>query len=54
MGNLKKGRLYSSCMDLLAILGSIASIVGMILTIVYRIKDVRNHKTKKSNRQSKV
>lgn len=52
MGNLKKGRLYRSCMDLLAILGSIASIVGTILTVVYRIMDVRSkkHRTKKSNR----
>ena len=39
-------------MLLLTVLGTLASIVGVILTIVFRIKDKRNHKMKESNRPS--
>jgi hypothetical protein len=37
-------------MLLLTILGSVASIAGLILAIAFRIKDKNNHKTKESNR----
>ena len=40
----------SSYMLLLSILGSIASIIGTILCIAFRIQDSYNHKTKESNR----
>lgn len=39
-------------MLLLTALGTLASIVGVILTIVFRIRDKRNHEMKESNRQS--
>ena len=52
MGNLKKGPLSSSRVSILAVLGSVASIVGLFLAIVFRIRDKRNHKMKESNRPS--
>lgn len=33
-------------------LGSVASIVGLILAVVFRIQDRKNHKMKESNRPS--
>ncbi len=53
MGNLKKGSISSSQVSILAVLGAIASVAGLILTIVFRIQDRRIHKTKESNRQTK-
>lgn len=53
MGNLQKGPLSSSEVIILSMLGSIASIVGLILTIVVMIRDKKKHKTKESNRPSK-
>lgn len=53
MGNLKKGSLSSSRVSILAVLGSIASIAGLVLAITFRIQDRRNHKTKESNRPTK-
>lgn len=52
MGNLKKGLLSSNRVNILAVLGSVASIVGLILAIVFRIQDRKNHKMKESNRPS--
>ncbi len=52
MGNLKERSLSSSSMLLWTILGTLASIAGVILTIVFRIKDKSNHKMKESNRHS--
>ena len=40
-------------MHLLTVLGSVASIVGLVLAIVFRIRDKRNHEMKESNRQAK-
>lgn len=40
-------------MLLLTVLGTVASVVGVILTIVFRVKDKNNHKMKESNRQAK-
>ena len=40
-------------MYLLTVLGSVASIVGLVLAIVFRIKDKRNHEMKESNRPAK-
>ena len=53
MGNLKKGSLSSNRVSILAVLGSVASIVGLILAIVFRIQDRKNHKMKESNRPTK-
>lgn len=53
MGNLKKGLLSSSRVSILPVLGSLASIAGLILTIVFRIKDKSIHNAKESNRQAK-
>ncbi len=53
MGNLKKGSISSSQVNFLTVLGSIASVAGLILAVVFRIKDRRIHKTKESNRQTK-
>ncbi len=39
-------------MSLLTILGSVASIAGLILTLMFRAKDRKNQKMKESNRQS--
>ncbi len=52
MGNLTKGYYRVVSMSLLTILGSIASIAGLVLTLVFRAKDRKNHKTKESNRHS--
>ncbi len=49
-GKSEERAISSSRVNTLAILGSIASIVGLILAIVFRIQDKRNHKTKESNR----
>jgi hypothetical protein len=51
MGNLEERSLSSSSMLLWTILGALASIAGVILTVLFRIKDKLNHKTKESNRQ---
>ena len=51
MGNLKKGPLSSSEVIILSMLGSIASIAGLILTIIVVIRDKKKHRTKESNRQ---
>ena len=40
-------------MHLLTVLGSVASIAGLVLAIVFRIRDKRNHEMKESNRQAK-
>lgn len=40
-------------MLLLTVLGSVASIAGVILAIVFRFKDKCNHKMKESNRPAK-
>ena len=40
-------------MHLLTFLGSVASIVGLVLAIVFRIRDKRNHEMKESNRPAK-
>ena len=52
MGNLKKGSLSSNRVSILAVLGSVTSIVGLILAVVFRIQDRKNHKMKESNRPS--
>ena len=54
MGNLQKGPLSSSEVIVLSMLGSIASIVGLVLTIIVMIQDKKKHKTKESNRLPKV
>ena len=38
---------------LLTVLGTVASVTGVILTIAFRIKDKKNHKMKESNRHAK-
>ena len=53
MGNLKKGSLSSSRVNILAVLDSIASVVGLILTIAFRIQDRKIHEMKESNRPTK-
>ena len=53
MGNLKKGSLSSSRVNILTVLGSIASVAGLVFAIVCRIQDRDNHKTKESNRPAK-
>lgn len=53
MGNLKKGLVSSSRVSVLTVIGSVASVVGLILTIVFRIRDRIDHKTKESNRPAK-
>ena len=50
MGNLTKGHYRVVSMNYLTILGSVASILGVILTLVFRAKDRKNHKTKESSR----
>ncbi len=40
-------------MHLLTVFGSVASIVGLVLAIVFRIKDKRKYEMKESNRQAK-
>ena len=40
-------------MLLLTVLGTMASVAGVVLTIAFRIKDKRNHKMKESNRPAK-
>ncbi len=40
-------------MHLLTVLGFVASIAGLVLAIVFRIRDKRNHEMKESNRQAK-
>ncbi len=52
MGNPDERLLSSNSMLLWTILGTLASIVGVILTIVFRIKDSNDHKMKESNRHS--
>ncbi len=52
MENLKKGSI-NYFVILLTALGTAASIVGVILTIVFRIRDKRNHEIKESNRPAK-
>lgn len=52
MGNLQKGYNRVVSMDLLTVLGSLASIAGLILTIVLEIKHKKIQKTKESNRHS--
>ena len=39
---------------LLTVLGTVASVTGVILAIVFRIKDKNNHKMKESNRHAKA
>jgi hypothetical protein len=39
-------------MHLLTVLGSVASIAGLVLAIVFRVRDKRNHEMKESNRHS--
>lgn len=53
MGNLKEGPLSSSEVIILSMLGSIASIAGLILTIIVMIREKKNHRTKESNRPTK-
>ncbi len=53
MGNLKKGSLSSSQVSLITVLGSIASVAGLVLAVVFRIQDRKNHKMKESNRHAK-
>ena len=53
MENLKKG-LISYFVILLTALGTAASVAGVILTIVFRIRDKRTHEIKESNRPAKV
>ena len=38
---------------LLTVIGTAASVAGLILTIVFRIKDKNNHEMKESNRHAK-
>lgn len=40
-------------MIILTVLGSVASIAGLILAVIFRIKDSNNQKMKDSNRQSR-
>ncbi len=40
-------------MYLWTVLGTLASIAGLILAIVFRIRDKHNRKMKESNRQAK-
>ena len=53
MGNLKEGSLSSSRVSILTVLGSLASIAGLILAVVFRIGDKKNHEMKESNRPTK-
>ena len=53
MGNLKKGSLSSNRVSILAVLGSVASIVGLIPAVVFRIQERKNHKMKERNRPTK-
>ena len=53
MGNHQKGHDRVIVMLLLTVLGTVASVVGVILTIVFRVKDKNNHKMKESNRHAK-
>ncbi len=50
MRNLKKGYYQVVDMHLLTILGSVASIAGLVLAVVFRLSDRHDHKTKESNR----
>ena len=52
MGNLVKVNDRVVSMTLLSVFGSVASIVGLILAVVFRFRDRKNQKTKESNRQS--
>ena len=52
MGKSRERSLSSSFVLLLTTLGSVASIVGLVLAIVFRIRDKNNHEMKESNRQS--
>ena len=52
MGNLVKGNNQVVSMTLLTVFGSVASIVGLILAIVFRIRDRNIQKMKDSNRHS--
>ena len=52
MGNSEKGSIIYFVI-LLTALGTVASVAGVILTIVFRIRDKRNHEIKESNRQAK-
>ena len=50
-GSLVRRNNSSSDMISINIIGSVASIVGLILAIVFRVQDIKGHKTKESNRQ---
>lgn len=52
MGNMVKGHDRVVSMHLLSVFGSVASIAGLMLAVIFRIKDKKSQKTKESNRQS--
>lgn len=45
-------QLSSSFVLILTALGTAASVAGLILAVVFRIKDKKEHKMKESNRQA--
>ncbi len=47
MRNLKKGHHRLVDMHLLTILGSVASIVGLVLAVVFRLSARHDHKNKR-------
>ncbi len=52
MGNLVRGNDRVVSMIILTVLGSVASIAGLILAVIFRIRDSKNQKMKDSNRPS--
>ncbi len=50
MGNLTKGHYRVADVIILSVLGSVASIAGLVLAVVWRMRDSKNHKVKESNR----
>ena len=52
MRNLKKGHYRVVDMHLLTILGSVASIAGLVLAVMFRLSDRHDHKNKRENRPS--
>ncbi len=53
MGNLVRGKDRVVSMIILTVLGSVASIAGVILTLAFRAKDRKNQKMKESSRPAK-
>ena len=52
MGKSRERSLSSNSMLLWTVLGTVASVIGVILTVAFRIKDKHYHKMKESNRHS--